>query len=656
MAFFQTESSWVQELGDGVAMLVLDVPGESRNPLSLAVLHDLGRCLDAIADAARFRLVILKSGKTHFSGGVGAEGWSEVARSGKAGELSQAGQTLCERIQTFPLPTVALVVGICQAGGLELAMACDYRVLVDQHDTVLGLSDLELGLAPIWGGTVRLPRLVGLERSLKMLLGSKKLRARDALAWGLADGLVENASDPPPDFLDQPKKRNWSKLPYPTWRQWLVESHGFGRRRLLHGAEVLLRKKLPDAFPSPWEILATVRTGIENGPAAGMEQEREVIQSLIESAAFKNLTHLAQERDRLRHPPRATEGKKKIKQVAFVGPGAVGSAIAHLAVSRGCHIVLKEMDETSLGYTLMRMIALQKHSLVQGQLSEEESQSNLSRIHGTSAWKGFDDLELVIESTGGSASLLASIETHVDSATLIATTAGALQTEGLKHPGRVAGLRFFPPAISSPLVEVMQGPRTADSTAQMLMSWCQSLGKPAFLVRGLCVARVWHACFREAVALLREGLSMEQIDLGMRRHGLPIGPFMFIDQLSLDWVADNEDRLSEIAPIGASRESLFRSMVERGWLGNAIDRGFYDHGRRSRPNTAVYELLRGVAAKSLSKEDQQKLTRERIVAAVNSEAQKVIQEGIIADAKSLDVAMALTGWAPHRGGILASES
>jgi 3-hydroxyacyl-CoA dehydrogenase/enoyl-CoA hydratase/3-hydroxybutyryl-CoA epimerase len=208
MAFFQTDTLWINQLSDGVAALMLDVPGRSVNVLTLQVLADLDQALDRVAAEPSFRLLVIRSGKPRtFVAGADVRELAGVASAEEAERLSRRGQQLFAKLAALPQPSVAMIEGACLGGGLELALACDYRVVIDNPRTQLGLPEVELGLLPAWGGTQRLPRVVGLENGLQMILTGKRLTAGEALRLGLADALVARVVGVPPAILKHPFKR-----------------------------------------------------------------------------------------------------------------------------------------------------------------------------------------------------------------------------------------------------------------------------------------------------------------------------------------------------------------------------------------------------------------------------------------------------------------
>jgi 3-hydroxyacyl-CoA dehydrogenase/enoyl-CoA hydratase/3-hydroxybutyryl-CoA epimerase len=675
MAFFQAETLWVNQLADGVACLVLDVPGRSVNVLSRRVLDDLSAALDRVGAASTFDLLIVRSGKAgSFIAGADLHEFARVTTAAEATAISETGQRLFDRLAALPIPTVAMISGACLGGGLELALACDYRVVVDDPRTLLGLPEIELGLVPGWGGTQRLPRTVGLERAFQIILGGRRLNARDAVRWGLADSVARDAEDGPPAFLANPVKRPRPHLPLHTWRQRLLEGTRWGRWLLYRGTERVLRRRLPDDMPAPREALRAVRTGIADGFAAGLASEREAIGNLATTTACRNLVRVFFQREEARKPRRdlQRDDSPPIRRVGVVGIGTMGAGIAQLAALKGCEVVVREVNETALAAGILRILALFRRAVERGVLKAEELPSRLAAIHGTTAWKGFADLDVVVEAivedAGAKQAIFKAMEENTSPSTILATNTSSLlvrqMQEGLTHPGRVAGLHFFNPVHKMPLVEVVRAAETDGEVAARLADWAVALGKTPAVVKdspGFLVNRVLMPYLNEAVLLVVEGMRVQLIDEAMRRFGMPMGPLELLDQIGLDVAAHVA---ADIGPVFGARfgpSAGFEHMRENGWLGQKSGVGFYRYrDRRKKVNDSGVAVLRGTshvaAPHQLDAAPPAELmatARERMVLLMVNEAAACLAEGLAESAEAIDLAMVLgTGWAPHRGGPL----
>ncbi len=672
MAFFQAETLWVNQLADGVACLIFDVPQRSVNVITRQVMTDLESALARVAAEPSFRLLLLRSGKPgNFLAGADVRQFADIHSAAEASALSAAGQQLFDKLARLPIPTAAIIAGACLGGGLELALACDYRIVLDHPRTRIGLPEIELGLLPAWGGTQRLPRVVGVEKAFVMILGGRRLSARDAVAWGLADAIVKDDQGESPAILAGAVKRPRTALPLRTWRQRFLESTGVGRRMLLRGAERVLRRRLPDDMPAPWEALRAVQTGVQQGISAGLAYERDAIGRLATSTACRNLVRLFQQREEARKPrldgPR--EDAPPIRRVGVVGAGTMGAGIAQLAALKGCEVVIREVDDMALAGGILRILALFRRAVERGLLRADEVDSRLAAIHGTTAWSGFGDLDLVVEAIvenlEAKRAIFKELEAQAAPSTILATNTSSLQVrqlqDGLKHPERLAGLHFFNPVHKMPLVEVVSAPATASDIGPRLADWAIALGKTPALVKdgpGFVVNRILMPYLNEAVLLVIEGMRLSLIDEAMRRFGMPVGPLALLDQIGLDVAAHVAACLGPLLSGRFEDNPGFRSMEEHGWLGKKSGQGFYRYRRRRRTiNDAAVALLRALPHSSQIEAappaQLMSAARERMVLLMVNEAAACLGENLAESADAVDLAMVLgAGWAPHRGGPL----
>ncbi len=671
MAFFQAETLWVKQLAEGVAALILDVPDRSVNVLSRRVLAELDQALDRVAADDSFRLLVFRSGKPGtFIAGADVHELSRLASPEEAAELSEIGQRVFDKLASLPIPTAAIIGGACLGGGLELALACDYRVVIHNPRTQLGLPEIELGLVPAWGGTQRLQRLIGLERALRVLLGGHRVGAAEAVRWGLADGIATENDEAPPECLAHPVKQPRTGLPLRTWRQRVVESNPLGRWLIIRGTERLLRRRAPDDMPAPWEALQAVCVGLRQGMSAGLAYERQAAARLAVTPACRNLVSLFLRNEAARKPwqGKRRSGPPPVRRVGVVGCGTMGAGIIQLAVLRGCDVVVREPDEHALGAAIMRLLGLFNQAVERGILAPSDVPKRLANIHGTTAWKGFADLDLcieaVVENPKTKRSVFREMEKHTSASTILASNTSSLPVtplgEDLQYPARVAGLHFFNPVHKMPLVEIARTPSTKQEVLDELAEWVVGLGKTPVFVRdspGFIVNRVLVPYLNEAVLLVAEGVRIERVDEAMRRFGMPMGPLEMLDQVGLDVAADIARSLEPLYAERLAPNPAFAQMKDKGWLGQKSGVGFYRyHGRRARENGEAARLLRGDAARqaeAASPEDQMAEARERLVLLMVNEAAMCLGEKVADDADTIDLAMVLgTRWAPHRGGPL----
>jgi 3-hydroxyacyl-CoA dehydrogenase/enoyl-CoA hydratase/3-hydroxybutyryl-CoA epimerase len=683
MSFFQAENLRI-DLENRIAILRLDVKDRPLNVFNRAALADLSAALDHLASAAPSevtRLVITSAKPSGFLSGADVREFQHIRSPEEATALSKVGQDLFARVEALPMPSVALITGPCLGGGLELALSCDYRIAIDQPKTKLGLPEIMLGLLPAWGGTQRLPRVVGVERAFQIILGRKTLNAVEANKWGLIDQVLPKTFDPInnplgclPDVSPMiDGKRPKEKLPRRNWWHTIVESTGFGRSFVFRGAESILAKKTPDDMPAPREAFEAVRIGITEGAEAGFTYERAAVGRLATTRACRNMVALFFEREAAKEMPPELKDipAREIKKVAVVGAGTMGAGIAQLAAVRGCQVVVREVDDMTLGMGMFKILGLFKQAVDRGVMTKEEADRKLEGIKGTTSWDGFADADLVIEAVLEKLELkrkvFRELEAHVRPDAILATNTSSLGVaniaEGLSRPERVGALHFFNPVHKMPLVEVGHIATTTRENIAALTHWTLRMGKTPVVVKdspGFVVNRILIPYLNEAVLLVAEGLSIKDVDTAAKRFGMLMGPLEVIDQVGIDVGAHIARSLQPAFSERFPPNPAFEALLARGWLGQKNGRGFYVHtGKKHTPNAEAEALVRE-AVKSgsgllmaLPEETRRREAAERMMLLTVNEAAMTVSDGLVAHPDLIDRAMVFgSGWAPHRGGPL----
>ncbi|MBL8792869.1 MAG: enoyl-CoA hydratase/isomerase family protein, partial [Planctomycetia bacterium] len=661
---FQTPNLRLEPQGNDRATLWLDVADKPVNVFSPQVLHDFDAALDHVRNDSACRLLILRSAKpSGFIAGADLNEFISIRSAAAASALSAQGQQLFDKLAGLNAVTLAVISGPCLGGGLECALACDYRLVVEHSKTQLALPEIRLGLLPGWGGTQRLPRVIGLEAALRVILGQKQVNAKEALRLGLADALASEADLPSvlqrmTDTARTQGKRRLGGLPLRTWRQKLLESNLLGRALLFRGTARLLRERVPDDMPAPWEALEAIRVGLRDGSAAGLAREREGIGRLATTPACRNLIGLfLHERARKASQP---AGESGIRKVGVIGAGTMGAGIAQLAAIRGFDVVVREVNDAALTAGIRKIDGLFQKAVEHGIVPREEAARKLAAIGRTTGWQGFENADLVIEAALEDLEvkrrLFTDLEQHTRPTTVLATNTSSLLVanlqEGRQHPQRVGGLHFFNPVHKMPLVEVVRGPATDDATVAALTRFAVSLGKLPVTVKdspGFLVNRILTPYLMEAVVVLDELRAVKRLDQLLRRFGMPVGPLELLDQVGLDIAAHVQESLRPVFEGRVVPNPFFEQFRREGWLGQKNGVGFYRYrGKSHKPNEAIRF---GTAQSAPSMTPAQ--YRDRLVLLSVNEAAACLGEGIAADAETVDLAMVFgTGWAPHRGGPL----
>jgi 3-hydroxyacyl-CoA dehydrogenase/enoyl-CoA hydratase/3-hydroxybutyryl-CoA epimerase len=684
MAKFQTPTLRLEERSEGIVFLRMDVKDRSVNVFNSQLLADFESALDAVAAQTAYRVLVIRSDKpSGFLAGADLQEFDHLRTAAEATAVATRGQALFARLAGLAIPSVAVIHGPCLGGGLECALACDYRIALDQTKTQFGLPEVELGLLPGWGGTQRLPRVIGLERSLQIILGGKRLRAREAGLWGLVDMVAQTEPELSARLAllivraMQSGKRNAQRLPLRTWRQRVLESSPLGRAVIFRGTERMLERRVPDDMPAPAAALEAIRTGIRQGFEAGLTYERQAVGRLLPGKACRNLVQLFLERDRLRKPAGGTA--RELLRLGVVGAGTMGAGIAQLAAIAGMQVVVKEADETARLAGKERLAGLFRKAVENNVLTQGDADRKLAAIRLTTDFDGFEQVDLaieaVIEDLAQKQTIFQELEQHTSPGAILATNTSSLSVAeiqaGLRDPSRVGGMHFFNPVHKMPLVEIVRSRETSEQTAAHLAAWATALGKTPVVVLnspGFIVNRILVPYLYEAILLLAEKIPAEVIDSSMRRFGMPMGPLELIDQVGLDVVLHITRALEpffskrlgafpQLQPMSAALED----MVRGGLLGQKAGRGFYVYrgktkklnGRALNDTAGRMALPEPSLTAELPRSAQAREAVERMVLAMVNEASACLQEGLTAGAETIDLAMVLgTGWAPHRGGPL----
>jgi 3-hydroxyacyl-CoA dehydrogenase / enoyl-CoA hydratase / 3-hydroxybutyryl-CoA epimerase len=640
-------STWsLQREPDGIAQLVLDIPGKSANTLGAAVLRELATMLDEL-ERAPPRGLMIRSGKASgFIAGADINEFTTFTNADDALASIRLGQGLCDRIAALPFPTVALLQGFALGGGLELALACRYRVGVNDGKLALGLPEVQLGIHPGFGGTVRAVQLLGVRPAMDMMLTGKNLRGDRALRIGLIDALVP---------ADQAVA---------TCRNILVNrpaAHrpGFGERalswRLVRPfiAPALLRqvraRVRQEHYPAPYAVVDLwARHGA--GGRAAYEAEAQSIAQLFGSSTSRNLVRVFQLQDRLK----SLGGKPAInatviRHVHVVGAGIMGGDIAAWCALRGFHVSLQDRSLEQVEPALKRAADLYAKR-VHGEAEQAATRARLvADVEGARVPEADLVIEAIFENLQAKRALYASLLPRMKEGAILATNTSSLVLEslgeGMADPGRLVGLHFFNPVAQMPLVEVISSPATRPEVAAAAASFVKRIDKlplPCRSAPGFLVNRVLIPYMQEGMIAVEEGATCEAVDAAAVRFGMPMGPIELADVVGLDVCKHVGEiignAIGRVPPLPLKR---LEHLVSERKLGRKSGQGYY-------------RWVEGKAVKMPVDETAvpAELT-DRLMLTLANESVATLREGIVADADLVDAgAIFGAGFAPFRGGPL----
>jgi 3-hydroxyacyl-CoA dehydrogenase/enoyl-CoA hydratase/3-hydroxybutyryl-CoA epimerase len=655
---------------DRVGWLVFDRPDASVNLLSSAVL----RRLDALLAELESRIangqlvaVAVRSGKeATFIAGADVSEISGVVSAEEARAASAEGQRIFRRLERLRVPTVALIDGTCLGGGTELSLHCDYRAATDRTATRIGLPEVRLGIVPGFGGCVKLPRLIGIQRALGLILGGKPVSAERAGRLGLVDRvLASHALDRAlAEFVEDVLAGRVPKAePRLGLRDRLLERTPPGRKLLFALTRKKVQSETKGFYPAPLRAIDVVERTTGAGPDDAYRIEAEALGELLAGEVSRALVRvfLISQAAKKALPEEVLERARKVESAAVIGAGVMGGAIAELAVAGDVRTVLKDIEQEALEAGQRHAAELLRKAAKARVFTEEQAGLKLALLSGTLTYDGLEEVDLAIEAVvermAVKQQVFRELEEAVGPEAVLATNTSSLSvTEmgtALERPERLVGLHFFNPVHKMPLVEVIRAEKTDDSTLATAFRFALDAGKTPVVVAdrpGFLVNRLLGPYLGEAGRLVEEGIAIDAIDAALRAFGMPMGPCRLLDEIGFD-VARHAGR--EMAATLGDRlapSGVLDRLIDEGRLGRKNGRGFYlyEAGRAKGVDPEVAALF-GAAGAAVS----DSRIRERCLWSMVNEAARALEEEIVASADLLDLAMIMgTGFPPFRGGLL----
>lgn len=649
------------EMHDDVAVVWLDQPDSPVNVLSLSMLDEFKSLLDEIENNQRISGAVLISRKPDcFIAGADIKEFLAMQSSEEAEQLSRDGNALLLRLEKLNKPVIAAMNGATLGGGLEVAMACHYRIASTDKKTVFGLPEVKLGLLPGGGGTQRTPRLVGLRNALDMLLTGKNVYPHKARKIGLVDELIHKEGLLQAAIASVKENRR-HKPRKKSLLDKALEDFGPGRNFVLKKARETVLRKTRGNYPAPLKILECVETGLEYGFEAGIECEIKAFAELHGTEACQNLVRLfldMQDNKKLKNPEKGLP----VETVGMIGAGFMGSGITEVSIRNGYDVVLKDISLENLGRGL-KTIWRDLDKLVRRRaMLPVERDRLMARIKTTLNDEDLAASQLVIEAVFEDLDLkrkiLASTEAVIRDDTVFASNTSSLPIAEIardaKRPENVLGMHYFSPVPKMPLLELVVTDKTSDKARQTAINVGIDQGKTVVVVHdgpGFYTTRILSALTHEAMRVIAEGVSIEDVDNAMKDWGFPVGPAALLDEVGIDVAAHiAKGALGEMfLTRGIEADDTPQKLAEAGLLGRKAGKGFYLYPKKGRKtvNTAIYRYFGGEERKAMDKKEIQ----DRIALAMINEAMLCLQEGIIAHAKDGDLAAILgLGFPPFRGG------
>ncbi len=672
----KTSRSFRVTVEDGVATCFLDAPGEPVNTFSIEVGAEMEDTLAALERDPAVRAVVLASGKPGaFIAGARIQNIQEVRSAAEAEGLSRRLQKGFDAVERFPKPIVVAIDGACLGGGLELALACQWRVASDDRKTQLGLPEVQLGLIPGGGGTQRLPRLIGIAAALDLILAGKSVNARKARRLGLVDEVV-----PAPIVVDVARRRARELADGTLHRarpdavaklraggmqavqKLALEDNPLGREVLFRQARKALLARTRGHYPAPERAIEAIRHGYDKGIERGLEREARLFGELAVSDVSRRLSGIFFATTALKKDSGVDDPSvkpRRVESVGVLGGGLMGSGIAFVTVSAGVPVRIRERDDVAAGKALGSVASLVDARLKRRSIDRLERDATLRLVTATTDWSGFERADLVIEAVFEDLALkhemLRAFEA-VNRRGIFASNTSSIPigriAEASSRPESVLGMHYFSPVQKMPLLEVIVTPKTSPEATVTAVAVGKKQGKTVIVVNdgpGFYTSRILAPYMNEAAEILIEGASIEDVDGALTEFGMPVGPIVLMDEVGIDVGAKVGKILHQAFGHRMAAPKGLEVLVADGRLGRKTRKGFYTYdGKKKEVDPTVYDLLPGGRSRKKTSRDE---IAERVVLQMVNEAIRCLGEGILRSARDGDIgAIFGLGFPPFLGG------
>ncbi len=655
---------------DGILTLTMDMPGRSMNVLNEQLTEPFAEAIERIESDDAVKGVIITSGKKEFLAGADIDGIFKITDPGEAYEAARAYQGFLRRLETCGKPVVAALNGTALGGGLEMALACHYRVAVNNPKAKFGLPEVKLGLLPGGGGTQRLPRLIGIQNSLPLMMEGKELSAEKAKGAGIINALASDNDD----MMKQ--AREWCQANPKATAPWDAKGFKYPGGDAKHPAVVqvlaiapsMLRDKTKGNFPAPENILASVVEGSLVDFDTGLDVEARYFADLVVSQVSKNMINTFwYQLNALNKGDSRPKGfdRSEVKKLGILGAGMMGAGIAYVSAKAGIEVVLKDVSQEAADKGKAYSEGLLDKGMKRGRVTNSQKEELLGRIKATDKVEDLSGCDLIIEAVFEDRDLKASVtketEAVMDANGVFASNTSTLPITGLAEASirkdKFIGLHFFSPVDKMPLVEIIVGEETSDETLARGFDYVQQIKKTPIVVndsRGFYTSRCFGTYVNEGVALLAEGQNPRAIEVAGLQSGMPVGPLALQDEVSLSLalhvMTQTRKDLGDDYREPPSEATLRKFVEELDRPGKKAGKGFYDY-----PEGGKKKLWPGLAEQfppAAEKLSQQEMI-DRMLFAQANETARCVEEGVVEKTGDANIG-SVFGWgfAPHQGGTL----
>lgn len=667
---FQGLALCLRPLSQGLVELHFNLQGESVNKFNTLTTQELGQALDTLEATAGVRGLLVTSGKGVFIVGADVTEFGPVFALGEAGVRAHLhiNLDLFNRLEDLPFPTLVAINGYALGGGLEFCLACDYRLI--SQTAKIGLPETKLGIIPGWGGTVRLPRLAGVDVAADWIASGAEQPAAAALAAGVVDGICS-----PEDLLPQAEATLLAlangHLPYLPRRAKKTGPLPLNRTEAtlaFESAKAFVAAQAGRHYPAPLAALQAMQKAASHSREQALKLEQDAFVAMAATPQARALLGVFLSDQALSKKAKFLEKQAQfnLRQAAVLGAGIMGGGIAYQSASKGVPIIMKDIAQAGLNLGLKEAAKLLTARVEKGRLSPADMAATLARITPSLHYQGFEQVDIVVEAVvenpGVKARVLAEAETHLGENSLLCSNTSTISITQLAHtlsrPENFCGMHFFNPVHAMPLVEIIRGEKTSDLTVARTLAYANALGKKAIVVNdcpGFLVNRVLFPYFLGFALLVRDGVDFQHIDRVMEQWGWPMGPAYLLDVIGLDTAVHAQSVMAQGFPNRMQQgfTSALDTLFQAGHLGQKTQQGFYRYSpdKKGKPQKSFStDIFTQIGQPHLCLSDDAILYR--MLLPMVTELVRCLDEGIVASAAEADLALLYgLGFPPFRGGI-----
>tara|TARA_R110002072_G_scaffold24747_3_gene83690 strand:+ start:28038 stop:30185 length:2148 start_codon:yes stop_codon:yes gene_type:complete len=670
---YEGKAITVKKIEGGIAQLNFDLEGESVNKFNRVTIEELGAAAESLKNAKGIKGLVVTSTKDCFIVGADITEFTDLF-AGSEEELvanNIRANAIFSAIEDLPFPSVTAINGIALGGGFEMCLSTDYRVM--STTAKVGLPEVKLGIFPGFGGTVRLPRLIGADNAIEWIAGSKEYRADDALKFGAVDAVVapDKVVEAAIALVKQAIDGKVNHQARHLEKTSKLKLNPMESMMTFETAKGFVAGQAGPNYPAPVEAIKVMQKHSGMSRDKAIEVEAKGFAKMAKTSVSASLIGLFLNDQALKAKAKLLEPKAtKVNKAAVLGAGIMGGGIAYQSALKGTPIIMKDIAQAGIDLGLSEATKLLTKRVEKGRMKPGQMADVLNAIDPALSYGDFKDVNLVVEAVVENPKVkdivLCEVEDHVAENTVITSNTSTISinllAKNLKRPENFCGMHFFNPVHMMPLVEIIRGEKTSEETIATTVGYAKAMGKTPVVVNdcpGFLVNRILFPYFGGFCALVRDGADFQKVDKVMERFGWPMGPAYLLDVVGMDTGKHAGEVMADGFPDRMKNE--FRTaidvMFDEGRFGQKTEKGFYTYeldrkGKQKKVQDATtYDLLKSVVKGSQEFTDEQII--ERMMVPLCIETVRCLEDGIVDTAAEADMGLIFgIGFPPFRGGAL----